>query len=236
MLELSNVVASYGAIKGLKGVSIHVNQGELVTLVGANGSGKSTLLKSIIGMVHIDSGTISYKGENITGKKTVDIISRKIAIVPEGRRIFPDLTVRENLEVAAYAAKNQAEIPELMQTVFRRFPRLEERTKQYGGTLSGGEQQMLAVGRALMAKPEIILMDEPSMGLAPKIVAEVFSIIHDIKEMGITILLVEQNAKMALKIADRAYMIRTGNIVGEYDAAEVLGSEELLNAYLSAEE
>lgn len=236
MLELSNVVASYGVIKGLKGVSIKVNQGEIVTLVGANGAGKSTLLKSIIGMVHIDNGKIIYKGEDITGKKTKDIMAKRIAIVPEGRRIFPDMTVMENLEVAAYTAGNQKKIPELVETVFHHFPRLKERIKQYGGTLSGGEQQMLAVGRSLMATPEIILMDEPSMGLAPLVVAEVFSIIKDIKNMGITILLVEQNAKMALKVADRAYMIRTGNIVGEYDAKEVLGDEKLLNAYLSAEE
>ena len=236
MLELTNVVASYGAIKALKGVSIHVDQGTIVTLVGANGAGKSTLLKAIIGMVQVNSGTITYKNEEITNKKTVDIMSKRIAVVPEGRRIFPDLTVAENLEVAAYASGNRHKIPELSEVVFQRFPRLKERLKQYGGTLSGGEQQMLAVGRALMATPEIILMDEPSMGLAPLVVAEVFSIIRDIKEMGITILLVEQNAKMALKIADRAYMLRTGNVVGEYDAKEVLGNEQLLNAYLSAEE
>lgn len=235
ILSISNLVASYGAIKGLKGVSLNVNKGELVTLVGANGAGKSTLLKSIIGQVHIDSGSIIFKGEEIAQKKSVQIIKKGIAIVPEGRRIFPDLTVEENLEVAAFASGNKEKIPELSKIVYEFFPRLCERKKQFGGTLSGGEQQMLAVGRALMSTPELMLMDEPSLGLAPVIVSEVFKIIRKIKERGTTILLVEQNAMMALKVADRAYIIRTGNIVSEYLAKNVLNNNELLNAYLKAE-
>lgn len=236
MLEITNLVASYGMIKGLKGVSVRVEKGELVTLVGANGAGKSTLLKSIIGMVQVNEGRIVYKGQDITRQKPVKIMSQGIAIVPEGRRIFPDMTVRENLELAAFACGNHKKIASLSEQVFDFFPKLREREKQYGGTLSGGEQQMLAVGRALMATPELILMDEPSMGLAPVIVSEVFKIIRRIKEMGTTVLLVEQNAMMALKVADRAYILRTGNIVNEYVAKDILGSDDLLNAYLQAEE
>ena len=233
LLSVTNLIASYGVIKGIKGVSLTVAKGELVTLVGANGAGKSTLLKSIVGMTTIDEGTVKFKGEDITGKKPSFIMSRGISIVPEGRRIFPDLTVLENLEVAAYTAGNRSKINELGKQVFDMFPRLWERKKQYGGTLSGGEQQMLAFGRALMATPELILMDEPSMGLAPVLVAEIFETITKIKETGTAILLVEQNAMMALKIAERAYLMRTGNIVGEYKAQEILRDPRLAELYLN---
>ena len=236
MIKIQNLVSSYGVIKALKGISIEVNEGELVTLVGANGAGKSTLLKSIIGRVKIESGSIEYLGHSLVGEPSHQIIARGIAIVPEGRRIFADLTVIENLELGAYAGGNQKRFQELAETVYDFFPRLAERKKQYGGTLSGGEQQMLAVGRAMMATPKLLLLDEPSMGLAPVVVEEVFSIIQRIKQMGTTVLLVEQNAMMALKVCDRAYIINTGEIVGEDTAENILGNKMLLEAYLGSVE
>lgn len=236
MLKIENLISSYGVIKALKGISLEVNQGELVTLVGANGAGKSTLLKSIIGQVHIEQGNIEFLGESLVGRSSHDIIAKGIAIVPEGRRIFADLTVVENLELGAYAGNNQKRFDELVKNVYDFFPRLAERKSQYGGTLSGGEQQMLAVGRAMMATPKLLLMDEPSMGLAPVIVQEVFSIIKQIKAMGTTILLVEQNAMMALKVCDRAYIINTGEIVGEDTSANILNDSNLLQAYLGSTE
>lgn len=234
MLKIDHLISSYGVIKALKGVSIEIAEGELVTLVGANGAGKSTLLKSIIGQVHIDSGDIRFLGESVLGKPSHEIIDRGIALVPEGRRIFADLTVVENLELGAYAGHNEKRFQELAKTVYEFFPRLAERKKQYGGTLSGGEQQMLAVGRAMMATPKLLLLDEPSMGLAPVIVEDVFYIIRKIKNMGTTILLVEQNAMMALKVCDRAYIINTGEIVGEDTAKNILGNRMLLEAYLGS--
>jgi len=235
MLKIRNLVSSYGVIKALKGISMEVNEGELVTLVGANGAGKSTLLKSIIAQVKIESGDIAFMGNSLLGKPSHKIIKQGIAIVPEGRRIFADLTVVENLEIGAFSGGNQKRFKELSKTVYELFPRLEERKNQFGGTLSGGEQQMLAVGRAIMAAPKLLLLDEPSMGLAPVIVEEVFKITRRIKEMGTTILLVEQNAMMALKICDRAYIIKTGLIVGEDSAENILGNKVLLEAYLGGE-
>lgn len=236
MLKIDNLVSSYGVIKALKGISLEVNEGELVTLVGANGAGKSTLLKSIIGQVHIEQGDIRFLGESLIGKASHDIIAKGIAIVPEGRRIFADLTVLENLELGAYAGNNTRRFDELAKKVYNFFPRLEERKNQYGGTLSGGEQQMLAVGRAMMATPKLLLMDEPSMGLAPVVVQEVFSIIKQIKATGTTILLVEQNAMMALKVCDRAYIINTGEIVGQDTSENILSDSNLLQAYLGSTE
>ncbi|MGI6586323.1 MAG: ABC transporter ATP-binding protein [Lutisporaceae bacterium] len=235
MLKIRNLVSSYGVIKALKGISMEVNEGELVTLVGANGAGKSTLLKSIIAQVRIESGDIAFMGNSLLGKPSHKIVKQGIAIVPEGRRIFADLTVVENLEIGAFSGGNQKRFKELSKTVYELFPRLEERKRQFGGTLSGGEQQMLAVGRAIMAAPKLLLLDEPSMGLAPVIVEEVFNIIRRIKEMGTTILLVEQNAMMALKVCDRAYIIKTGLIVGEDSAENILGNKVLLEAYLGGE-
>ncbi len=236
MLKIDQLVSSYGVIKALKGVSLEVKEGELVTLVGANGAGKSTLLKSIIGRVTVESGSIEYLGSSLVGKSSHEIISQGIAVVPEGRRIFADLTVVENLELGAYAGGNQKRFQELVKTVYEFFPRLEERKKQYGGTLSGGEQQMLAVGRAMMATPKLLLLDEPSMGLAPIVVEEVFKIIRRIKEMGTTMLLVEQNAMMALKVCDRAYIINTGEIVGEDTAEHIMSNQTLMDAYLGSTE
>ena len=236
MLKIDNLVSSYGVIKALKGVSLSVSEGELVTLVGANGAGKSTLLKSIIGQVHVQNGSIDFMGKNLVGCSSHEIIANGIAIVPEGRRIFADLTVVENLELGAYAGNNQKRFDELVKTVYEFFPRLEERKKQYGGTLSGGEQQMLAVGRAMMATPKLLLMDEPSMGLAPLVVEEIFNISKRIKAMGTTILLVEQNAMMALKVSDRAYIINTGEIVGEDSSENILKDKMLLQAYLGSTE
>ena len=236
MLKIDQLVSSYGVIKALKGVSLEVKEGELVTLVGANGAGKSTLLKSIIGRVTVESGSIEYLGSSLVGKSSHEIISQGIAVVPEGRRIFADLTVVENLELGAYAGGNQKRFQELVKTVYEFFPRLEERKKQYGGTLSGGEQQMLAVGSAMMATPKLLLLDEPSMGLAPIVVEEVFKIIRRIKEMGTTMLLVEQNAMMALKVCDRAYIINTGEIVGEDTAEHIMSNQTLMDAYLGSTE
>lgn len=236
MLRIDNLVSSYGVIKALKGVSLTVAEGELVTLVGANGAGKSTLLKSIIGQVQIQSGSIDFMGKNLVGCSSHEIIGSGIAISPEGRRIFADMTVLENLELGAYAGNNQKRFRELVKTVYDFFPRLEERKNQYGGTLSGGEQQMLAVGRTMMATPKLLLLDEPSMGLAPLVVDEIFNIIKRIKAMGTTILLVEQNAMMALKVCDRAYIINTGEIVGEDTSENILQNKLLLQAYLGSTE
>ena len=233
MLEITDLVATYGPIIALHGVSIHVDQGELVSLLGANGAGKSTLLAAILGMVTIKRGEIIYKGENLVGKRYYEIIQKRIAIVPEGRQIFAGMTVEENLRLGAYRLKkDQKRDSETMEHVFEYFPRLKERRKQDGGTLSGGEQQMLAVGRALMAQPELLILDEPSMGLAPLLVNEVFEIIETIKKSGVTMLLIEQNARKALRISDRVYVLRTGNVVLEDVAANLSNDEALVEAYL----
>jgi len=232
MLAVKDIDVYYGAIHALKKLSINVEQGSIVTLIGANGAGKSTTLKTISGLTRPKSGSITFKEADITRILPEKIVERGISQVPEGRRVFAAMTVMENLEMGAFLRKNKADINNDMEMVFTRFPRLKERRKQTAGTLSGGEQQMLAIGRALMARPELLLMDEPSMGLAPLLVKEIFEIIKDINSHGTTILLVEQNANMALSIADYAYVIETGEIVLQGSARELMHSEEVKKAYL----
>ena len=232
MLKVNEIDVYYGAIHALKKMSLEVEQGTIVTLIGANGAGKTTTLKTISGILRPKSGTITYKDKDITRVAPEKIVGMGISQVPEGRRIFPTMTVLENLEMGAYLRKDKKEILKDMEIVFNRFPRLMERRKQLAGTLSGGEQQMLAIGRALMAKPELMLMDEPSMGLAPLLVKEIFEIIKEINSRGTTILLVEQNANMALSIADKAYVIETGEIVLQGTAEQLMKSEEVKKAYL----
>ncbi|HWQ75352.1 MAG TPA: ABC transporter ATP-binding protein [Syntrophomonas sp.] len=232
MLEVKEIDVYYGAIHALKKMSLEVEQGSIVTLIGANGAGKTTTLKTISGILRPKSGSITYKGKEITKVAPEKIVSLGISQVPEGRRIFPTMTVFENLEMGAYLRRDKKEILQDMESVFNRFPRLKERRKQMAGTLSGGEQQMLAIGRALMSQPELLLMDEPSMGLAPLLVKEIFEIIKEINSRGTTILLVEQNANMALSIADKAYVIETGEIVLQGTAEQLMKSEEVKKAYL----
>jgi len=232
MLELNNVDVHYGVIHALKNISLRVEKGEIVTLIGANGAGKTTTLRTISGLIKPTNGSITFKGQRIEGKNAPDIVRAGISHVPEGRRIFPDMTVRENLELGAFLRKDKDQIQKDMDLVYSRFPILKNRSKQNAGTLSGGEQQMLAIGRALMSRPELLLMDEPSMGLAPLLVNEIFSIIKEINEQGTTILLVEQNANIALSIAHRAYVIETGSIVLEGSGKELANSEQIKKAYL----
>ncbi|NLT20946.1 MAG: ABC transporter ATP-binding protein [Syntrophomonadaceae bacterium] len=232
MLEVKDIDVYYGAIHALKKLSIKVEQGSIVTLIGANGAGKTTTLKTISGLLRPRSGAIYFKGNEITKVPPEKIVGLGISQVPEGRRVFASMSVLENLEMGAYLRKKKSEINSDMENVFTRFPRLKERSRQMAGTLSGGEQQMLAIGRALMARPELLLMDEPSMGLAPLLVKEIFEIIKDINSRGTTILLVEQNANMALSIADYAYVIETGEIVLQGNAKELMHSEDVKNAYL----
>jgi len=232
MLKIDNINVYYGAIHALKGLSLEVNEGEIVTLIGANGAGKSTTLKTISGLIRPKDGDVLYNGKSIINIPAQDIVKLGIAQVPEGRRIFANLTVLENLELGAYLRNDKAGIKATMEKVFDKFPRLKERLNQRAGTLSGGEQQMLAMGRALMCQPKLVLLDEPSMGLAPILVKEIFEIIKEINEQGTTILLVEQNAKMALSIANRAYVLETGRIVASGSASELLASEQIKKAYL----
>lgn len=232
MLKVDNINVYYGAIHALKGINVEVNQGEIVTLIGANGAGKSTTLRTISGLLKPKSGEIIFEGQNIAGMAAQNIVKLGISQVPEGRRVFAHMSVLENLELGAYLRSDSKEIKADMDTVFGRFPRLAERRSQLAGTLSGGEQQMLAMGRALMSRPRILLLDEPSMGLAPLLVKEIFSIIKDINETGTTILLVEQNAHMALSIASKAYVLETGRIILSGDAKELAESEEIRKAYL----
>ncbi len=232
LLEVKNLYVSYGAIRALHGISFHVERGEVVTLIGANGAGKSTTLRALSVLQPADSGAIYYDGVDITRKSASDIVPMGVVQVPEGRRIFAPLTVRENLEMGAFTRKDKAEIEASMQHVFELFPRLKERLEQTGGTLSGGEQQMLAVARALMAKPKLLLMDEPSMGLAPILVEEIFDIIQEINREGVTVLLVEQNAHMALSIANRGYVLETGAIELEGPAQELAENPRVREAYL----
>lgn len=232
MLKIVDLELNYGVIKALKKINLEVNEGEIVTLIGANGAGKSSTLKAISGIEKISGGQILFDGEDITKKSAQDIVKMGISQVPEGRRIFPGMTVLENLELGAYLRKDKDGIKKDLEMVYKRFPVLKERSKQNAATLSGGEQQMLAMGRALMSKPKLILLDEPSMGLAPILVKEIFSIIEDIKNNGTTVLLVEQNARMALSIADRAYVLETGNIVLSGKGQELMDSEEIQKAYL----
>jgi len=232
VLEIKEIDVYYGAIHALKKLSLQVDQGSIVTLIGANGAGKTTTLKTISGILRPRNGSVTFKGAQIHKTAPEKIVGMGVSQVPEGRRVFASMSVLENLEMGAYLRSDKKAINEDMENVFGRFPRLKERRKQMAGTLSGGEQQMLAIGRALMARPELLLMDEPSMGLAPLLVKEIFSIIKDINDRGTTILLVEQNAHMALSIADRAYVIETGEIVLQGAAAELLESEEVKKAYL----
>ena len=232
MLVLEDVNVYYGAIHAIKGISFEVNQGEIVTLIGSNGAGKSTSLKAISGLLRPKSGKIMFKGENLATVAPQAIVAKGISQVPEGRRVFANMTVMENLELGAYLRKDKAEIKRTLQHVYELFPRLLERNTQISGTLSGGEQQMLAMGRALMSQPQLLLLDEPSMGLAPILVKQIFSIIKEINASGTTILLVEQNAHMALSIANRAYVLETGKIVLSGDAKELAESEEVRKAYL----
>ncbi|WP_342528876.1 ABC transporter ATP-binding protein [Chryseomicrobium sp. FSL W7-1435] len=232
MLEVKNIDVFYGNIQALKDVSVTVNEGEIVSLIGANGAGKSTLLKTLSGLLKPKSGSIEFLGSSIAGKAAQGIVKTGISHVPEGRRVFANLTVEENLELGAFLRKDKKGIAEDMQKVFETFPRLLERRKQLSGTLSGGEQQMLAMGRAIMAKPKLLLLDEPSMGLAPLMVKTIFQVIKDINAEGTTILLVEQNAHMALSIANRGYVIETGRVVLSGSAEELHSSEEIRKAYL----
>ncbi len=233
MLSIKDLHVSYGAIHAIHGVSLDVNDGEIVSLIGANGAGKTTILHTVTGLKVATSGSITYGDLDLRATDASRLVRYGISHVPEGRHIFPDMTVLENLEMGAYAIKkSKSELEKNYDLVFSRFPRLKERYKQLAGTLSGGEQQMLAMGRALMSDPKILLMDEPSMGLSPILVKEIFSIIQYCHDMGITILLVEQNAKMALGIADRAYVLETGNITISGDAKELLEDDRVRKAYL----
>ena len=232
MLEVKNLQVYYGVIQALKDVSFTVNEGEVIALIGANGAGKTTILRTITGLIGAKAGEILYEGINLQKIAPHKIVSLGIAHVPEGRHVFSQLTVYENLLMGAFTRKSKDETEETLQSVYRRFPRLKERKNQLAGTLSGGEQQMLAIGRALMSKPKIMLMDEPSMGLSPILVTEIFDIIKSISESGTTVLLVEQNAKKALAIADRAYVLETGKIVLSDDAKKLMDNEQVKKAYL----
>ena len=232
MLEINDIEVYYGLIKAIKGVSFKVNEGEVVSLIGANGAGKTTILHTITGLLKASSGNIMFNGTDITKVPAHKIVSMGMAHVPEGRRVFANLSVMQNLKMGAYTRKDKDEIEKNFEMVFSRFPRLKERQNQMAGTLSGGEQQMLAMGRALMSNPKIILMDEPSMGLSPIFVNEIFDIIRAVKADGTTVLLVEQNAKKALSIADRAYVLETGNIVLEGKASDLLNNDDIKKAYL----
>lgn len=232
MLHIENLQVYYGAINAVKGISFDVEQGEIIALIGANGAGKTTILHTITGLVPAKSGSITFNGTELTKTPAHKIVSMGMAHVPEGRRIFQQLTVYENLMLGAFTRKDKAEIEASLEAVFKRFPRLEERRTQIAGTLSGGEQQMLAMGRALMSHPSIILMDEPSMGLSPLYVSEIFDIIRSVNESGTTVLLVEQNAKKALSVADRAYVLETGKIVLSGDADELMNNDSVKKAYL----
>jgi len=232
MLKIDDINVYYGAIHAIKGISLEVNQGEIVTLIGANGAGKSTTLRTISGLLKPKTGSITFQGQDIAGTPAHKIVGLGISQVPEGRRIFTEMTVMENLDLGAFIRKDKDGIAADKKHVFELFPRLEERQDQVAGTLSGGEQQMLAMGRALMSRPKLLLLDEPSMGLAPLLIKEIFSIIEDINKSGTTVLLVEQNANMALSIANRAYVLETGRITLSGDAKKLAASEDVRKAYL----
>ena len=232
LLEVKDLVVSYGGIEALKGISFSVDEGQIVTLIGANGAGKSTTLRAITGIVPVKSGTILYNGEDITGMDTQKVVERGIALVPEGRRVFANLTVLENLKIGAYLRKDTAQIQKDIEYIYKLFPRLEERSWQLAGTLSGGEQQMLAVGRAMMTRPRLIMMDEPSLGLAPLVVKDIFGIISRLSADGITILLIEQNANAALHAAHYGYVLETGMMTLSGPGEELLSSKSIQEAYL----
>ena len=232
MLEVKDLEVYYGVIQAIKGISFHVDKGEVIALIGANGAGKTTTLHTVTGLISPKNGHVMFEGKDITKVPAHKIVSMGMAHVPEGRRVFAELSVYENLKMGAYTRKDKNEIEESLKNIYKRFPRLEERKNQMAGTLSGGEQQMLAMGRALMSRPKIILMDEPSMGLSPIMVNEIFDIIRSVSESGTTVLLVEQNAKKALSIADRAYVLETGKIVLEGKAKDLLEDDSIKKAYL----
>ena len=231
MLNVNDINVYYGAIHAIKGVSFQVNDGEVVTLIGANGAGKSTILNTVCGLLHSRTGSIEFLGQGLGGIPAHKLVERGLAHVPEGRRIFQHMSVEENLEMGAYTQPKSSVAPGVAD-VYKRFPRLEERRRQLAGTLSGGEQQMLAMGRALMSRPKLMMLDEPSLGLAPLVVQDIFSIIGEINRQGVTVLLIEQNANMALKIADLAYVLETGNITMSGTGAELLANEKVREAYL----
>lgn len=232
MLKVQDLHVYYGGIHALKGVSFTVPQGKIVTLIGANGAGKSTILRTIVGLVKADQGTIRFRDVDITNLKTNVIVSSGVTMVPEGRRVFPDMTVYENLRLGAYSRDNKKEIQEDLDWVYQLFPRLKERRNQLAGTLSGGEQQMLAIGRALMSRPQLMMMDEPSLGLAPFLVRDVFNIIREIHRQGVTILLIEQNARAALHLADYGYVLETGSIVLHGTGGELASNDQVRKSYL----
>ena len=234
MLKIENLNVHYGGIHALRGVNMHIEQGKIISLIGANGAGKSTTLRSIMGLVPKSDGKVIYKGEDITTTPTIKIVKGGISLTPEGRKVFPDLTVKENLLLGAYLRKNKAEIQKDLEWVYELFPRLLEREWQIAATLSGGEQQMLAVGRSLMSRPQLLMMDEPSLGLAPIIVKDIFDIIKQINEAGVSVLLIEQNAKAALEISDYAYVLETGTVVLEGPGKELITNDEVGKAYLGA--
>ena len=232
MLKIDNLVVAYGGIEALKGISLEVEEGKIISLIGANGAGKSTTLRSIMGLVKPKQGTITYMDKNLLSMKTQNRVSHGITLVPEGRRVFSNLSVLENLKIGAFARNDEKGIKEDMEWVYTLFPRLKERTWQLSGTLSGGEQQMLAVGRALMSRPKLMMMDEPSLGLAPLIVKDIFNIIKEVNKRGVTILLIEQNANAALHIADTGYVMETGRIILKGTGAELLENPDVKKAYL----
>ena len=234
MLDIKNLSVSYGAIDAVKNISLHVDDGEIVSLIGANGAGKTTTLHTITGLVPAKSGSVMFNGRDLLKERNHNIVTFGMAHIPEGRHVFTRMSVQENLEMGAFSLKDDSTMADDLDMVFGLFPRLKERRRQLAGTLSGGEQQMVAMGRALMSHPNTILMDEPSMGLSPKLVKEIFAIIGKLHAEGITVLLVEQNAKMALSIADRAYVLETGSITMEGDAKELLHDEKVRKAYLGA--
>lgn len=231
MLKVADLNVYYGSIHAVKGVSFEVEEGEIVTLIGANGAGKSTTLNTVAGLLKLRTGSIEFEGESLVGIPAHKMIAKGIALCPEGRRVFQDLTVRDNLDMGAFT-RSDDEVVKMRKVVYERFPRLRERRRQRAGTLSGGEQQMLAMGRALMGRPKLMMLDEPSMGLAPILVQEIFDIVKVLNEMGTTVLLVEQNARMALSIADRAYVLETGRVVTTGTGAELLQDDEVRKAYL----
>lgn len=234
MLTVNDINVYYGVIHALKGISFHVEEGEIVSLIGANGAGKTTTMQTISGLLRSKTGDITFLGESIIKTEPNKIVKMGLAQVPEGRRVFSSMTVQENLEMGAYSrpSKQSREIEQDLQSIFKRFPRLKERRRQQAGTLSGGEQQMLAIGRALMSRPKMLLLDEPSMGLSPILVQEIFDCIKEVNKSGTTILLVEQNAKMALSVANRAYVLETGKILLEGNASDLLNNEQVQRAYL----
>lgn len=232
LLELKDVHVKYGYIEALKGIDCEVNEGEIVTLIGANGAGKSTMLKAITHIIPVSEGKIFFEGEDITNISAAKTVSRKIALAPEGREVFPELSVEQNLRIGAYTINDKSQISNSFKRVYELFPRLLERQKQSAGTLSGGEQQMLAIGRALMIEPKLLLLDEPSLGLAPNLIDLIFEMIKRIRDQGTTVLLIEQNANMALSVADRAYVLETGNIVLSGNAKDIAQNPQVKSAYL----